>query len=470
MEFVVADGRDEQGVEGSSGRKDVEIGGSSAGPEMGQRETGPSPDASVTGDGQVGEDAITSEPATRDDGGTPEEAIGTVRTAVVTVPKVDTAKLRDGASTGLIGEEGPSASSADDSSGNTSGAAESAADEELTAPRLFKMELANLLDETMGDLIALEDFDRTVDDRARENEWLGKHTTVSLSLYRAELDRTGKGTFNVDENGVLLDDPVKFRLARDAGAQIQITLRVHHGLSEAKKSNFILLAQGRDRERTEGENRELKRRLILAGLLQGENYDSIAKKAGVCPTTVRNVETKAAADTNSNLRITKKDRRLTWSTPENIAEAHRLRADGKNNSQIAKTLGTTPATIGKLFKAPPAQATTKIEEEPKPSPEVALDQLPPTPSQVDTTRVPGDGIPNVVRLHLEHRGLRGVLVAKEYAKLLKPVQDEARETIEGLAKHKDQLLGSFLYHREAAAFLEVELEKQLLADGKEGAA
>jgi transposase-like protein len=340
---------------------------------------------------------------------------------------------------------------------------------EQTLPQLTQQALGSLLDELTAKHVTLDDFECKVDDRAREKEWLGRHTEISLSIYRAKLDRTGKCTFNVDENGVLLDDPVKFRLAREAGARI--SLRVHRGLSEAKKSNFILLAQGRDRERTEAENRELKRRIILASLLQGLTYEAIAELAGVHPNTARNVEKRAANDPNSKLVDTKRDRRLTWSTAENVAEAHRLRAEEKkNNSQIAKALGTTPATIGKLFKDRGPQADAKIKEEPNPTPETAPDQSSPTPSDVDTTRVPDDGIPNVVRLHLEHRGLRGVLAAKEYAKLLKPQQDEARERVEGLAKQKDQLLQSFLYHREAAAFAEAELEKQLLAAGNGGAA
>ncbi len=371
------------------------------------------------------------------------------------------------AATDAGGQPGLDTAPGDDTPGDNSGEGDAAADVQVV-PRLTKQALESLLDESTGKLVALEDFECKVDDRARENEWLGKHTPISLAVFQEELDRTGKYTFNVDENGVLLDDPVKFPLAREAGAQI--TLRVHHGLNEAKKSNFILLAQGRDRERTEAENRELKRRIILAALLQGLTYEATAELAGVHPNTARNVEKRAAADSNSRRGITKRDRRVKWSTPENISEAHRLRAEGKNNSQIAKALGTTPATIGTLFKDRGPQANVKIEEEPKPSPETAPDQSPPPPPQVADTLAPDDGIPNVVRLHLERHGLRGREADKAYAKLLKPQQDDAREKIEALAKLKDELLKSFIYHREAAAFAEAALEKQLLAAGKEDAA
>lgn len=412
----------------------------------------------------------------RTEGGQPEEhgaydsetlagdGEGDVATAVMELPKA--AEVSSGTTTKVIGE---AESAAADSAANSSREGESVSDEEQAVPQLSKQALGSLLDELTGELVPLEAFGGMVDDRARENEWLGRHTEISLAVFRAELAKTGKCTFSVDENGVLLDDPVKFRLALEMGAQI--TLRFHQGLSEAKKSNFILLTQGRERVRTEAENRELKRRIIRAALLQGLTYESIAEIAGVHANTVRNIETRAANDPDSKLVNTKKDRRLTWSTPENVAEAYRLRAEEKkNNSQIAKTLGTTPATIGKLFKTPSPPAKAKIGEEPKTSSETAPDQSPPPPSHVDTTRAPDDGIPNVVRLYLEHRGLRGVLADKAYAKLLKPQQDDAREKIEGLAKHKDELLRSFLYHREAAAFAESELEKQLLAAGKEGAA
>ena len=366
------------------------------------------------------------------------------------------------------GQPASDTSPGDDTPGTSSREGESADDDEQAVPLLLKQALESLLDESTGELVALEDFECAVDDRAFEDEWLGSHTPISLAVFGAELAKTGKCTFHVDRNGKLLGDRVQYRLARENGAQI--TLCVHQDLSDDQKRDFILRLQARERRRTGKENRELDRRTIEALLALGMSYETIAKMAGVCPNTARNIETRAANDPKSKLVNTKRDRRLKWSTPENIAEAHRLRAEGKNNSQIAKALGTTPATIGKLFKDRGPQANAKIKEEPNPTPETAPDQSPPTPSQVDTTRVPDDGIPNVVRLHLEHRGLRGVLAAKEYAKLLKPQQDDAREKIEGLAKHKDELLKSYIYHREAATFAEAELERHLLAAGKAGAA
>lgn len=255
-------------------------------------------------------------------------------------------------------EEGDSGSSTDDSPANSSSVDEPVPDEEQTAPQLSKQAVESLLDELTAELVALEAFGREVDDRARENEWLGKHTKISLAVFRVELDRTGKYTFNIDENGVLLDDPVKFRLAQEAGAQI--TLRVHHGLSEAKKSNFILLAQGRDRERTEAENRELKRRIVLAALLQGLTYEATAELAGVHPNTARNVEKRAAADPNSKHEITQRpDGRYAPETREKIAKAAELRKDGMADAEIAEIFNTNVETLGKWFKDPPARDKAK---------------------------------------------------------------------------------------------------------------
>jgi DNA-binding CsgD family transcriptional regulator len=380
------------------------------------------PEAAAEDNGHDGEDATAADdiisPAPAID--TAKESIAAARTDEGT-PAAETIEVQ--------GQPASGTSPGDDTPGASSGEDESADDDELAVPQLLKQALESLLDESTGRLVAFEDFECEVDDRAFESEWLGKHTPISLAVFGAEVAKTGKCTFHVDRNGKLLGDRVQYRLARENGAQI--TLCVHQDLSDDQKRDFILRLQARERRRTGKENRELDRRTIEALLALGMSYETIAKMAGVSPNTVRNIETRAANDPKSKLVNTKRDRRLKWSTPENIAEAHRLRAEGKNNSQIAKALGTTPATIGKLFKDRGPQANAKIKEEPNPTPETAPDQSPPTPSQVDTTRVPDDGIPNVVRLHLEHRGLRGVLAAKEYAKLLKPQQDDAREKIEG---------------------------------------
>lgn len=417
-------------------------------------------DATPEDDGHDGEDATAADdiisPAPAID--TAEESIAAARAEEGT-PAAET--------TDEDGQRG-SDSAPEDDAGGTPGEGDVAAGAQA-ALQFSKQELGSLLVELTEELIAPEDFKGNVDNQTFRNAWLGQHTPISQAAFLAEILRTGEYTEDLDENWVLLSDPDKSSLARKARARI--TRRVHRGWSENQKKAFILRLQARERSRTVKESRELERRTIEALLALGMSYETIAKMAGVSPNTVRNIETRAANDPNSKLANTKRDRRLTWSTPENVAEAHRLLAEEKkNNSQIAKALGTTPATIGKLFKDRGPQANAKIKEEPNPTPETAPDQSPPTPSQVDTTRVPDDGIPNVVRLHLEHRGLRGVLAAKEYAKLLKPQQDDARELIEELAKHKDKLLKSYIYHREAATFAEAELERHLLTAGKEGAA
>lgn len=417
-------------------------------------------EAAEEDDGHDGEDA-----AAADDIISPAPAIDTAEESIAAARAEEGTPAAE--TTDADGQRGSDSASEDDA-GGTPSEGDVAADAQAVL-QFSKQELGSLLDELTEELIAPEDFKGNVDNQTFRNAWLGQHTPISQAAFLAEILRTGEYTEDLDENWVLLSDPDKSSLARKARARI--TRRVHRGWSENQKKAFILRLQARERSRTGKESRELERRTIEALLAMGTSYETIAKMAGVCPNTVRNIEKRAANDPNSKLVNTKRDRRRSWSTPENIAEARRLRAEEKkNNSQIAKALGTTPATIGKLFKDRGPQANAKIKEEPNPTPETAPDQSPPTPSQVDTTRVPDDGIPNVVRLHLEHRGLRGVPAAKEYAKLLKPQQDDAREKIEGLAKHKDELLKSYIYHREAATFAEAELERHLLAAGKAGAA
>jgi transposase len=281
------------------------------------------------------------------------------------VPPVATelTEVQGGSATaGVASEEGSTTSPPDDSPANYSIADEPVSDEKQSVPQFNKQVLDSLLDELTGELVALKDFPHEIDDRAFEHEWLGRHTDLTLGVYRAELLKTSKYTADIDEHGKLLGDPVKHRLALENGADI--TLRIHAGFSPAQKSDFILRAQARDRSRTEAEDRDLKRRIILAGRALGLDYEKIAKMTGVHPNTVRNVEARAAADSNSKFGNTKKDRRLTASTPENIKEARRLHEEGKSNSEIARLLGVSPATVTKLLADPadPAKAVQAIED------------------------------------------------------------------------------------------------------------
>lgn len=429
-----------------AGREDAGITECSAGPGLRQQELEPSPDASVQGDGQDCENAVTPEPSAQNDVG---------------VAAGGRTEFGDGGVADANDEEGDSGSSTDDSPANSSSVDEPVPDEEQTAPQLSKQAVESLLDELTAELVALEAFGREVDDRARENEWLGKHTKISLAVFRVELDRTGKYTFNVDENGVLLDDPVKFRLAQEAGAQI--TLRVHHGLSEAKKSNFILLAQGRDRERTEAENRELKRRIVLAALLQGLTYEATAELAGVHPNTARNVEKRAAADPNSKHEITQRpDGRFKPETRENIAKAAKLRKEGKSDAEIAEAFGTDVETVGKWFKNPTAQGKTQNKDKPGQKPKTSRGNSAAQSTDVTEDITAKEGIPKGHRLALESTRQD----AQAYVEWLEAASAKASKAVDAAADSVEELLKLFLYGSQVAAAANLRLGQLLNTPGE----
>jgi DNA-binding CsgD family transcriptional regulator len=338
-----------------------------------------------------------------------------------------------------------------DSTAESSSLDEPMSDEEQAVPRLSKQAMESLLDELTAELVALEAFGREVDDRARENEWFGKHTELSQAVFRAELVRTGKYTFNVDGNGVLLDDPVKYRLALEVGAQI--TLRVHRGLSEAKKSHFILLTQGRERVRTEAENRELKRRIILAGLVQGLTYEATAELASVSPNTVRNFEKRAAADPNSKLEITQRpDGRFKPETQEKIAEAARLRKEGKSNADIAESLGTDVEAVGKWLKDACAPDKAKSKAGGDKGKKTAGTK----PAQPIEDIAARDGVPELHRRALERLGLD----TRAYIDRLKDRAIESRKEIEAVSEI-DDLLNLSLCYSLGLAFADLRLRKML---------
>ena len=196
---------------------------------------------------------------------------------------------------------------------------------------LSKQALGSLLDELTGELVALEDFDRDVDVEFYRRYWFGSHLEDSLLAIEEEHRQKGKCTFHVDGVGKLLDDPDKFLLAKDNG--VAITLCVHRGQTEDDQNIAdILRPQFCNRVLTTEERRKLRNEWIEVQLRLGAGYESIAKMAGVCPQTVRNVETRAAAECNSKIGFTKRpDGRFNASTLEKIAEAGRLRAEGKDN-------------------------------------------------------------------------------------------------------------------------------------------
>ena len=344
-------------------------------------------------------------------------------------------------------------SSSEDSS---SGAAESAADEKQTMPQRHNKELAELLDELTGELVALKDFPHEIDDRAFEHEWLGKHTDLSLTVFQAELLKTRKHTDDVDRNGKLLSDPVKSRLARGSGARI--TVRVHHELSEDQKIAFILCLQARDRDRTQEDNQELKRRIIQRWLALGLDYDEIAKLASVCANTVRNVEKRAADDSNSKLGNTKRpDRRYKPATLEKIAKASRLRAEGKDNSEIAKALDTDPDSVRKWLKDPPAEGTTKDKDKPSKKPKASRGDSEAEPKDMTDAIAPVDSVPDRHRGILKHLGKTD----QDYTNLDTVYRDQAREDIAKIYSDDAELLYCAIYGKYLTSFAEELLEKRL---------
>ena len=357
----------------------------------------------------------------------------------------DTAACENGATARATGEGGVTTSSTDYSTVSRSDAAEPVAANDETVPQISKLALESLLDESTGELVAPEAFPHEVDDRAFENEWLGRHTDLSLAVFQAELLKTSEHTDDVDENGKLLSDPVKRRLAR---GRARITLRVHRGLREDQKIDFILRLQARDRDRNHEDNQELKRRLIQRWLLLGLDYKEIAKIAGVHPNTVRNVEKRAAADPNSKLGNTRRsDGRFKPETREKIAEAARLRAEGKSSAEIAEIFDTDQETIGKWLKDPLDGAKTKTKDKggkkPKTSQGTSAAQLTQATDVITAT----DGIPKVHRLALKHVGQDD----EAYVEWLEAASAKARAAVNAAAGSVEKTLKLFLDASAAAA-------------------
>lgn len=316
-----------------------------------------------------------------------------------------------------------------------------------------------VLDESSGDLVALEDFDREVNDRAFQGDWFGAHNDISRQAIREELLRKGEYTAHVDDAGKLLSDPDEYRLADDVNARI--TVCVHRERSEDQKREFILRSQTGKRILTYEEQRALKNRLIVVQLRLGVDYKSIAKMARVHPNTVRNVENRAAADPNSKLGNTKRpDGRLSPENLQKVATARELRAAGMENSFIALVLDTDLETVGKLLKDPSSKAKKKNKHKP-----VAA-----TKSPEDLAA--SDGVPEPHRSSLKHLNKD----ATAFTEWLKSTAEQARKESEATFGHMDsaaataddleKLNKSILNHIQRAN-LETARLRQIVSGGSE---
>jgi transposase len=337
---------------------------------------------------------------------------------------------------------------------------ESADDDEQDVPLFDSKALDQLLDESTGDSVAIEDFDREVNDRAFESDWLGAHNDISLQAIREELLRKGEYTAHVDDAGNLLSDPDEYRLAVEVKARI--ILCVHQERSKDQKREFILRSQTGKRILTYEEQRELKNRLIVVQLRLGVDYKSIAKMARVHPNTVRNVENRAAADPNSKLGNTKRpDGRLNPETIEKIAAASKLRAEGKSNPEIAAAFSTDEKTVAKWFKDPPAQGTTTIEDKPDKKPKHSRATTPPHPPQTIKDFAAGDGVPQRHRRVLDRLGQD----TEAYIDRLQARAAETRRKVEAVSDI-DEMQNFLLCYSQGLALGELRLRNLLRGGGE----
>jgi transposase len=362
-------------------------------------------------------------------------------TEATTTPDVNEAP--PGATTEAVSDAAP-ADEADD-------------DDEQRLPHLNSKVLDRLLDEASGDLVALEDFDGKVDDRAFESDWFGAHNDISRQAIREELLRKGEYTGHVDDAGNLLSDPDEYRLAVEVNARI--TLCVHRERSEDQKREFILRSQTGKRILTYEMQRALTNKLIVVQLRLGVDYKSIAKMAGVHPNTVRNVQNRAAADSNSKLGITKRaDGRFNPETHTKISEASKLRADGKSNPEIAAAFNTDEKTVAKWFKDPPAQGTTKIEGKPDKKAKTRRSASSPQPIKDIAA---GDGVPPLHRQALERLG-QGT---QAYIDRLKVHAAKTRQEVEAVSDI-DEMQDFLLCYSLGLALGELRLRNLLRGGGE----
>jgi transposase-like protein len=319
-----------------------------------------------------------------------------------------------------------------------SGPADENGADEQSVSRFYREGLATLLDEATGDLIAREDFGHEVDIDFYNEHWFGGHTTESREAIRQEILRKGKHTFHVDDAGKLLDDPDVYRLAVEMG--VPITLCVHRAINDDRKLEFILRRQIHQRVCTLEETRKLKNAWIEVQLRLGiDDYETIARKAGVCPNTVRNVETRAAADANSTLGITKKDRRRTL-TDQDWEEARRLRSEDASVSDIATRFGVSPATVSKGLRHGEKPKSRRGTAATKPIEDIAA----------------RDGVPEVHRRALDRLGLD----TQAYIDRLRDRAAESRKELEAVSE-VDDVLNLALFYSQGHALADLRLRKLL---------
>ena len=356
-------------------------------------------------------------------------------------------------------EEVDSGSSTDDSMANSSSADEPVSDAEQTLPQFYKEALEVLLDESTGDLVAMEDFDREVNVEFYRRHWFGSHLASSLATFQVEHHQKGKCTAHVDEAGILISDPDVFLLAKKDG--IPITLCVHRGLTEDQKIEFMLRPQARYRFRTEDEERKLKNAWIEVQIRLGFDYETIAEMARVHANTVRNVEKRAAA--NSTLGNTKRpDKRFKPETLEKIAKAAELRKAGMGNAEIAAIFNTHVESVGRWFKDPPDEGPTKNKDKPGKKPNASRDASALQPTEPIKDTAASHDISELHRRVIKH--LRRDVTA--YDEWRNRAADKARQASEAVSTDVDELLNLSLYGIQLAAAANANLEQLLSTSGQ----
>ena len=402
---------------------------------------------------------------TRDDSGEDEKREHDAVAAVGVADDVPTAATELTEEHGLsatadASDEEVDSGSSTDSMANSSSADEPVSDAEQTSPQFYKEALEVLVDESTGDLVAMEDFGREVNVKFYRRFWFGSHWASSLATFQVEHHQKGKCTAHVDEAGSLISDPDVFLLAKKDG--VPITLCVHRGLTEDQKIEFMLRQQARYRFRTEDEERKLKNAWIEVQIRLGFDYETIAEMARVHANTVRNVEKRAAA--NSKLGNTKRpDGRFKPETLEKIAEAHKLRKEGMGDKKIAAIFNTHVESVGRWFKDPPAldKAKIKAKLDKKPKTGRATSRMQPATDPIEDIAA-SDGVPKPHRRALEHLGQN----ARVYAEWLKEAAKKARQDSEPATDNVEESVKSELYFMQRAE-VEKSRQRQILSSAGE---
>jgi hypothetical protein len=174
---------------------------------------------------------------------------------------------------------------------------------------------------------------------------------------------------------------------------------------------------------------------------------------------VRNVQNRAAADSNSKFGIAKRpDGRLSPENRQKVATARKLRAEGKSNPEIAAVFGQDVETVGKWFKDPPAQGTTTIEDKPDKKAKTRRSASSPQPIKDIAAR---DGVPPLHRRALDRLG-QGT---QAYIDRLEARAAETRKDVEAISDI-DELLNVSLHFSQGMAMAELRLRNMLSVGGE----